>query len=136
MKKAVAYLRVSTESQVREGISLEAQRAKIEAWATVHDHELICIEEDAGISGKDIRNREGLQRAIEVACDEQAILIVYSLSRLSRSTRDTLGLVERLDSAGADLVSLSGIRSQRGLLVSSSTRRRSGKYIVLLLTAL
>jgi len=107
MKKAVAYLRVSTESQVREGVSLEAQRAKIEAWATVHDHELICIEEDAGISGKLIRNREGLQRAIEVACDEQAILIVYSLSRLSRSTRDTLALVEKLDKAGADLVSLS-----------------------------
>jgi len=80
---------------------------KIEAWATVHDNELICIEEDAGISGKDIRNREGLQRAIEVACDEQAILIVYSLSRLSRSTRDTLALVEKLDKAGADLVSLS-----------------------------
>lgn len=74
MKKAVAYLRVSTESQVREGTSLEAQRAKIEAWATVHDHELICIEEDAGISGKLIRNREGLQRAIEVACDEEAVL--------------------------------------------------------------
>ena len=107
MKKAVAYLRVSTESQVREGISLEAQRAKIEAWSTVHDHELIRIEEDAGISGKNISNREGLQRAIEVACKEQAVLIVYSLSRLSRSTRDTLALVEKLDKSGADLVSLS-----------------------------
>lgn len=107
MKKAVAYLRVSTESQVREGISLEAQRAKIEAWATVHDHELICIEEDAGISGKLIRNREGLQKAIDTACDEKAVLVVYSLSRLSRSTRDTLALVEKLDKAGADLVSLS-----------------------------
>lgn len=107
MKKAVAYLRVSTESQVRHGISMEAQRAKIEAWAMVHDHELIRIEEDAGISGKLIRNREGLQRAIEAACEEKAVLVVYSLSRLSRSTKDTLALVEKLDKAGADLVSLS-----------------------------
>jgi len=105
--KAVGYLRVSTESQAMKGVSLEAQREKIRAWTTAHDYELICIEEDAGISGKLIRNREGLQRAIEAACEEAAVLIVYSLSRLSRSTRDTLALVEKLNRAGADLVSLS-----------------------------
>ena len=33
--------------------------------------------------------------------------MVYSLSRLSRSTRDTINISERLDKAGADLVSLS-----------------------------
>ena len=35
------------------------------------------------------------------------MLVVYSLSRLARSTRDTLMIAERLDKAGADLVSLS-----------------------------
>ena len=35
------------------------------------------------------------------------MLVVYSLSRLSRSTKDTLQIAERLDKAGADLVSLS-----------------------------
>jgi site-specific DNA recombinase len=34
-------------------------------------------------------------------------LVVYSLSRLARSTKDTLAISERLDKAGADLVSLS-----------------------------
>jgi len=33
--------------------------------------------------------------------------VVYSLSRLSRSTKDTLQIAEKLDKAGADLVSLS-----------------------------
>lgn len=107
MKKAVAYLRVSTDSQVHEGISLEVQKEKIVAWAKAHDQSLICIEEDAGISGKLIKNREGLKRAIEIACDQKAILVVTSLSRLSRSTRDTLMVVEKLGRAGADLVSLS-----------------------------
>lgn len=42
-----------------------------------------------------------------MACEKRAILVVYSLSRLSRSTKDTISLAERLEKAGADLVSLS-----------------------------
>lgn len=33
--------------------------------------------------------------------------MVYSLSRLARSTKDAIAIAERLDKAGADLVSLS-----------------------------
>ncbi|HOH80447.1 MAG TPA: recombinase family protein [Methanoregulaceae archaeon] len=104
---AVGYARVSTEEQAREGVSLEAQRARIEAWAQGNDTPLIGFFEDAGISGSRTENREGLQKAIGMACEKRAILVVYSLSRLSRSTKDTLALAERLERAGADLVSLS-----------------------------
>jgi len=102
----VGYVRVSTEEQAREGISLQTQREKIEAWAHAMDGELLVVEEDAGISGKLLRTRNGLQRALELTCDRKAVLVVHSLSRLSRSTRDTLAVAERLDRAGADLVSL------------------------------
>jgi len=105
--KVIGYVRVSTEEQAREGISLEAQKHKIKAWTEALDGVLLFIAEDAGISGKLIRNRDGLKRAIEATCAEQAVLVVYSLSRLSRSTRDTLTVADRLDKAGADLVSLS-----------------------------
>ncbi len=105
--KVIGYTRVSTEEQAREGVSLLTQREKIEAWVQAMDGELISIEEDAGISGKLIRTREGFQRALELACSQKAVLVVYSLSRLSRSTRDTLAVAERLERAGADLVSLS-----------------------------
>lgn len=71
------------------------------------DGKLLFIAEDAGISGKLIRNRDGLRRAIEATCAEKAVLVVYSLSRLSRSTRDTLMVADKLDKTGADLVSLS-----------------------------
>jgi len=107
LMRVVGYIRVSTEEQAREGISLQTQREKIEAWTSAMDGELLSIEEDAGISGKMIRNREGLQRAIELTCIKNAVLVVYSLSRLSRSTRDTLSVAEKLGKAGADLVSLS-----------------------------
>jgi len=60
------------------------------AWAAALDCQVIALEEDAGISGKSIRAREGLQRALELACSQKAALVVYSLSRLSHSTRDIL----------------------------------------------
>lgn len=103
----VGYIRVSTDEQVREGMSLEAQKSKIQAWAHAMEFKLIALEEDAGISGKSITAREGLKRALELACSQKAALVVYSLSRLSRSTRDTLMVADKLDRAGADLVSLS-----------------------------
>ena len=105
--KVIGYVRVSTEEQAREGVSLEAQKHRITAWTEALDGELLFIAEDAGISGKLIRNRDGLREAIEAACTERAALVIYSLSRLSRSTRDTLMLADKLDKAGADLVSLS-----------------------------
>jgi site-specific DNA recombinase len=105
--EAVGYARVSTEEQARNGISLEAQRSRIEAWSTANETVLIGFYEDAGISGSRTENREGLVSALSLACERKAILVVYSLSRLSRSTRDTITLAERLEKAGADLVSLS-----------------------------
>lgn len=103
----VGYVRVSTDEQVREGLSLEAQKSKIKAWTHSMDFKLIALEEDAGISGKNISAREGLKRALDLACSQKAALVVNSLSRLSRSTRDTLMVADKLDRAGADLVSLS-----------------------------
>lgn len=105
--KAIGYVRVSTEGQATDGVSMDAQRAKIAAWATVNDAELVDVLEDAGFSGKRADNRDGLQAALDAACREKAVLVVYSLSRLSRSTRDTLAIADRIDKAGADLVSLS-----------------------------
>lgn len=103
---AVGYIRVSTEGQVVDGVSLDAQRAKIEAWAVLNDYELAAVHVDAGISGKSALNRPGLQAAL-ADCRSGSALVVYSLSRLARSTADTLLISDRLNKAGADLVSLS-----------------------------
>jgi site-specific DNA recombinase len=107
MKTAIAYVRVSTEEQAAEGVSLEAQRAKVEAWAMVNDLGLAAVYVDAGLSGKRADNRPQLQAALDHACRDGAVLVVYSLSRLARSTKDTITISERLEKHGADLVSLS-----------------------------
>ncbi len=107
MQKAVGYVRVSTDGQAIDGISLDAQRAKIEAWCVVNDYHLAEVFVDAGISGSRADNRPGLQAAIGKACESKAAMVVYSLSRLARSTQDTISIGEKLSKAGADLVSLS-----------------------------
>ena len=106
MATAIGYIRVSTEGQAQDGVSLDAQRAKIEAWCALNDYTLAAVHVDAGISGKSADNRPGLQAALN-DCRKGSALVVYSLSRLARSTKDTISISERLAKAGADLVSLS-----------------------------
>lgn len=105
MKKAIGYIRVSTEQQADEGISLASQRAKIEAWCELNDYELVAIYEDAGISGKTVSKRPQLQMALSEMKKGMA-LIVYSLSRLARSTKNCIEIADELKSKGSDLVSL------------------------------
>jgi DNA invertase Pin-like site-specific DNA recombinase len=104
--QAVIYLRVSTEQQANEGVSLEAQLTKLNAWAALHDANIIGTFNDAGISGMD-ESRPGLAAAMQAATEHQAALVVYSLSRLSRSTSHCIKLADQLNKAGANLVSLS-----------------------------
>ena len=105
MNKAIGYIRVSTQDQAAEGVSLEAQRAKIAAWCAVNDYELVAVFEDAGISGASMDRREGLQAAM-AATGKGMALVAYSISRLARSTRDMLEIADRLERRKADLVSL------------------------------
>lgn len=104
--KAIGYIRVSTAGQVEDGVSLDAQEAKVRAWAELSGASDVVIFRDEGISGKRADNRAGLQDAL-AAVGKADALVVYSLSRLSRSTKDALVLAELLAKKDADLVSLS-----------------------------
>lgn len=103
---AVGYIRCSTVGQAVEGVTLEAQQTRIEKWCMGNDYELVSLQIDRGLSGKRADNRPGLQAALTEACERGAVLVVYSLSRLCRSTQDALAISERLADAGADLCSL------------------------------
>jgi len=104
--KAICYTRVSTTGQAEDGISMNAQEAKLRAWADLNGAERVTIFSDPGVSGWKLKNRPGLQEALNAAGKGDA-LIVYSLSRLARSTKDTITIAEALEKRGADLVSLS-----------------------------
>ena len=103
--KAFGYCRVSTTDQQDEGVSLNNQQERINAWAAANGHDLAGMYVEARSGGR-ADNRPELKKAM-AACREGNILVVYSLSRFSRSVRDTLALADQLERAGANLASLS-----------------------------
>jgi|TARA_R110002153_G_scaffold59068_1_gene161616 site-specific DNA recombinase len=105
MSKAIGYIRVSTQKQADEGVSLDAQRAKIEAWCLANDYDLTNVFCDEGISGTK-SDRDGVLAAMAEAGKGTA-LVVYSLSRLTRSTTDLISFGNKLEKQGTDLISLS-----------------------------
>lgn len=104
--RAIGYARVSTTDQADNGVSLEAQSERIRAWCDANSYELARVFVDRGLSGGRSDNRPALQEALRTVSKGDS-LVVYSLSRLARSTRDTLAIAETLERRGADLVSLS-----------------------------
>jgi site-specific DNA recombinase len=107
------YVRVSTEEQHAFGISLDAQRSRIAAYAELYgrenDFEVRRIVEDGGISAKTL-DRPGL-RSILGDLDSGAIdgIIVVKLDRLTRSLRDWNRLIDTYfsDKVGRKLISVS-----------------------------
>jgi DNA invertase Pin-like site-specific DNA recombinase len=104
--RAIGYCRVSTSDQADFGVSLDAQTERIRAWCAANGYALGRVLVDRGLSGGRCDNRPALQEALRTVGGGDS-LVVYSLSRLARSTRDTLMIAETLDRRGADLVSLS-----------------------------
>lgn len=105
-KQAIGYVRVSTQKQVNEGLSIEAQISRIEAWAQFNEYELIHVFVDEGISGKNVNNRPKLAEALSLLEKDMAF-VFYSLSRVSRNVIDTIAIGEQIRKASADMVSLS-----------------------------
>ena len=105
MKQAIGYIRVSTEKQANEGVSLEAQEAKIVTWCKANGYELVQVYVDAGISGKRMDTRKELLAAL-ASLKKGMALVSYSLSRLARSTKDALAIGEAVAKKKADMVSL------------------------------
>lgn len=59
----VGYVRVSSEEQSREGVSLAAQAEKVRLYGELHGLSLVDIVVDAGVSAKTL-DRPGLARVL------------------------------------------------------------------------
>jgi DNA invertase Pin-like site-specific DNA recombinase len=104
--QVVGYVRVSSQIQAKEGISLEAQKDKIAQYCQLNDAKLLKIYSDNGVSGAKAANRKGFQDAIKLAIDKKAAFVCWDLSRFSRSTQEALKYSDLLAKVGADLVLL------------------------------
>lgn len=97
------YCRVSTQRQT-EGISLETQVSLCTRYAEMHGYKIRGLFEDRGKSGKSVNSRDGLHKAIE-GLNKNTYLLVYSMSRFSRSMTDAVQLLEQIKAKGSKLLS-------------------------------
>ena len=98
--RVTAYCRCSTEGQAEEGITLEAQREKLQHYAALYGVALVAIHVDAGLSAKTLA-RPGLQAALaDLEHGRAEGLVVVKLDRLTRSVRDLGYLVDRFFADG------------------------------------
>lgn len=103
--RAVAYVRVSTEEQATEGVSLEAQIASVRAYAQLRGLELVEVVVDAGVSaGKPLASRAGGQTVLELVRSKRVgAVIAIKLDRLFRNASDCLAVTGVWDRAGVAL---------------------------------
>lgn len=93
--RIVGYVRVSTIGQSESGLSIEAQIARVRAYALATDADLVDVVIDAGVSAKTL-DRDGLRNVLAMLDDGRADgVLVSKLDRLTRSVRDLGYLVDR-----------------------------------------
>lgn len=90
--RAMGYVRVSSDEQVTNGVSLDAQEEKIRAYCKAKDWDLVEVIRDEGISAKNLK-RPGLQSILARIPKRNGKrgfdgIIVIKLDRLTRAVGD------------------------------------------------
>jgi DNA invertase Pin-like site-specific DNA recombinase len=95
MQPLVAYHRVSTASQGRSGLGLEAQRAAIQAFAATEGFSIVgeFTEVESGKGSDALERRPQLKAALKEAKKLKCQVAVAKLDRLSRDVAFIAGLM-------------------------------------------
>ena len=108
--KVIGYSRVSSQEQAAEGISLAAQRERIEASALATGAQLLDLIEDAGVSGMSpLADRPGGRRVADLMAARSPsvdAVVVCRLDRLGRDASETLSYLRRFARGDLGIVSL------------------------------
>ena len=119
---AVAYLRVSTEDQAREGFSIEAQRTRIRAYCAAKGYEFAREFVDDGFSGR-TTNRQGfrdLMRTIREGLVADGVrmrvgaVVVAKFDRLNRNLYDFLATQREMQREDVHFASVDETVDTRG----------------------
>ena len=94
MERFVIYTRVSTASQGRSGLGLEAQVAYLEQYLSNLNEEYVVLKRFQDIESGKNSARPELQKALLAAEKEKTTLLVAKLDRLSRSVAFIAKLME------------------------------------------
>lgn len=89
-RTAVGYIRVSTDMQANDGLSLDAQRHAIQSYCSMCGLRLIKIFQDIESGGK--ADRSGLRDALAIKAD---VVVVLKFDRISRSIKHFCEMYEQ-----------------------------------------
>ena len=105
LSKAVIYLRVSTEEQVVEGVSLSAQRERLQAYCAAKGLSVVETIADEGVSAtKALDTRPGGKRLVEnLKRKDVRHVVALKLDRLFRNAEDALRTTSGWDRRGIAL---------------------------------
>lgn len=104
--KVYIYTRVSTTMQI-DDYSLDAQKARMKAYADFNNYQIVGEYEDAGKSGKSIEGRASFCKMmddIKSGKDGVAYVLVFKLSRFGRNTADVLSTLQVMQDFGVNLI--------------------------------
>jgi site-specific DNA recombinase len=94
MTKVAAYLRVSTEEQAEQNISLPAQKSRLIQYCQARDWDIHDFYSDDGHTGKNL-DRPAMKKLIfDARQKEFDMVLVIKLDRLSRRQQHVLYLIE------------------------------------------
>lgn len=107
MKRAALYCRVSTDQQVNEGDSIQAQLSALRKYASNHNYEIAGEFVDDGVSGTLLDGRDELQRLLEEVKKRNVDLILFTkLDRYFRNLKHYLNTQEVLDKFGVPWIAI------------------------------
>lgn len=88
--RCAIYDRVSTEIQVQQGLSLDAQKQLLTDYATSHNYEIVGFYADEGITArKKLQNRKDFMRLLrDIEQNKIDLVLVTKLDRWFRNVRD------------------------------------------------
>lgn len=93
-RKTALYIRVSTDAQMEEGYSVEAQIQMLEGYCASREIKDFDLYIDGGYTGANIERPEMKRLISDIQNGIIENVVVYKLDRLSRSQKDTLYLIE------------------------------------------
>ena len=128
VEHALLYARVSTQMQVNDGMSMEAQEKTLRNAAEFSGFTSVEILLEEGRSGKSISGRPVLRDALSRLDKGDAhALIVTRIDRLARSTTDFLSIVDRAAKNNWRLVLLD---------LNLDTSTYQGRFVTTIMSAL
>jgi DNA invertase Pin-like site-specific DNA recombinase len=110
-RRAVVYIRQSTEAQVHDNLESQRQQyALVDHARSLGFRDVVAIDEDLGRSASGLVDRPGFQSLVARLC-EGTVGAIFALeaSRLARNGRDWHHLIELCGLVGARLIDSEGV---------------------------